>query len=558
MNHPGHRLGVIGAGPKGLYCLERLATHLRWGHATLRPHIHIFEPHGSPGAGPVYDPAQPHYLRLNFANGHIDAWVRGDRPAGTISQPTFVEFLRAHHPDHARADGYAPRALVGEYLEATFSSVLASLREEAAVEVHRERVDQVVSHGERFEIRTPERRLVCDEVLVATGHESRRAPSPDGDPRPALGPYPIDQPGGIAAIEPGQSVAVRGLGLTAIDVALALTEGRGGAFVAEAPGAGRYRYEPTPLSPRVIAPYSRTGRPMVPKDHPTSGPLARESIDVAGETEALAAAADRSAPEALRMIEGCIVGTAARALALTARQPAATEHHIIAHLAHLMERRPLATGQAETELRQGVEVAHGLAEPEADWALGAAWKALYPAIVHLVSARPLDPVWPRFGHLAAEMERVAFGPPAENAARFLSLVDAGVVDLSMASRPMLSRHRQRSTLELEGAVLPVDHFVDAVLAPPGVDADPSPLFASLLDAGLVRTLPHAPGIEVLGDGTCIGRSGEPTVGLAVVGRPTEGCVLGNDTLGRTLHDLPDRWARAATRRLLARRESMCP
>lgn len=541
------RVGVIGAGPKGLYCLERLAKHLTR-DPTVRPEVHVFEPHSSPGAGPVYDPDQPHCLRLNFANGHIDAWERQDGSAGADAQPTFVDFLRRHHPDHAHADGYAPRALVGEYLEATFSTVVDSLRDVATVEVHRERVEQLVACSDGFEVRTPTRNLICDEVLIATGHESRRSSSPDGTPRSALGPYPVDQPGGLSKIGPGQTVAVRGLGLTAIDVALALTEGRGGTFVAYASGAGHYRYLDSPSSPRLIVPFSRTGRPTVPKDHPLSGPLGRESVTVEAELAALARATEHSATDALDTLERCIVTAAVRAITVTSGRSPTTKPQIDAHLISLMERRPLPTGQTETELRQGVLVAHGLAEPGADWALGAAWKALYPAIVDLVAARPLDPVWPRFGRLAAEMERVAFGPPAENAARLLSLVDAGVVDLSMASSP---------TLALGGAATPIDHTVDAVLAPSGLDAHPSPLFASLLDNGLVRRLTKAPGIDVLGDGTCVGRSGAPTVGLAAVGRPTEGCVLGNDTLSRTLHDTPDRWARAVTDRLMARKESMC-
>ena len=68
------RVAIAGLGPKGLFALERLLDHARSLESAMRMQIDVFEPHPVPGAGPIYDPAQPEYLRMNFAAGQIDMW----------------------------------------------------------------------------------------------------------------------------------------------------------------------------------------------------------------------------------------------------------------------------------------------------------------------------------------------------------------------------------------------------------------------------------------------------------------------------------------------------
>jgi diaminopimelate decarboxylase len=85
--------------------------------------------------------------------------------------------------------------------------------------------------------------------------------------------------------------------------------------------------------------------------------------------------------------------------------------------------------------------------------------------------------------------------------------------------------------------------VDAVLSPPGVPDEPGPLHDGLLRDGAVRRRPGRRGLDVDRDASCLDREGRPSAGLSAVGRPTEDAVIGNDTLTRTLHADPDRWAR---------------
>jgi len=546
------RLAVIGLGPKGLYCLERLTIELLRLRPDPRPQVHVFEPHPVPGAGPVYDPTQPWFLRLNYANGNIDVWSRGpDALPGAGG--TFVDFLRDRHPSLDDPAGYAPRAIVGEYLSDMASTVLRELGAVADVRLHPQTVEQIVRDGDGFLIDSADSTDRFDEILVATGHASQAGLGIDGTPGPPLGPYPLDGLAGRAGLDaaaPGSAVAVRGLGLTAIDVCLAMTEGRGGRF----DGTGRAapaHYEPSGHEPAAIVAYSRTGRPMLPKDHPRFGPVIDLEALRSSRSLDTVSGAGRPAGDVIEGIERGLLETAHEALWRATGTRASCDPSVV-----LPGKLRGGTSRAEPAadtLRRAVDVAYGRRPPGADWALGVAWRCHYPELVEMAAQRRLDPVRPAFDRLAAAMERLAFGPPAENGARLLALVDAGLLDLGVAAGPTVRSFggggRRSTVLRTATDTRCVDLVIDAVLAPAGAAAAPSSLLASLFDAGLARTVDSASGVEVTPDGTCVGASGTPTPGLAVVGRATEGCVLGNDTLSRTLHDTPTRWGRRVARRL---------
>ena len=172
------------------------------------------------------------------------------------------------------------------------------------------------------------------------------------------------------------------------------------------------------------------------------------------------------------------------------------------------------------EIERSLAIGAGLAPPDTNWALGHAWRELYPAIVESLGGRALgDEAWPAFARLAARMERLAFGPSPENAAKLLALIDSGRVDL---------RHVHGGPIRS-----PVDAEIDTVLPGPQSRA---PVLDQLVQDGHVHVASGRRGITTDVDGSC-------APGLAVIGRPTEDWVIGNDTLNRALHPQVDRWAR---------------
>ena len=520
-------MAIVGCGPKGLFALERLVAIARKAKSG-QISVDVYEPHPAPGAGPVYDPDQPEYLRMNFAAGQVDMW-----PPGSNLGPSFSEW-RGGVEDVSDED-YPPRAHVGRYLASGFRSIVEGADERCEVEVKGVAVERIRDEGGSWSVGSRHETASYDEVLVATGHANRW----DG----ALGAawsqpqklvsavFPVETALSEATVPRSSVVAVRGFALTMIDAALALTEGRGGRF-----GRGDepylLRYEPGDADVSRIQPFSRTGRPMLAKPDPSSarrsdrlnriasgGRAALTSLPCEGALEAACGILGEVAAESLRAVGG--------------DQEEITRTASIVADAQSGRAMPVEASPAE-EIKRSIAVAVGAGEPGADWALGHAWRVLYPAIVARLGATGLERAeWPAFRRLATEMERISFGPPPVNAAKLLALVECGRVDLSCLT---------------SGPAPEAEIVIDAVIPPPGVrDGQEGPAGLLVRD-GFARTADGRRGVELAPDVTCVGADGLERRGLSVIGRATEDWVIGNDTLNRALHPQAELWARRVVER----------
>ena len=421
------RVAIIGLGPKGLFALERLLHHARAIDPRAAIAIDAFEPHPTPGAGPVYALDQAAYLRMNFRADQVDMWPVGSRAVPAAAQLSFAGW---------RGPGgevYPPRADVGRYL----ADGLERLREHApanvAIRIRPVRVARVEREDGRWAVDGS----AYDEVLVATGHDQVFRPD-------------IRLDG--ARIRPGARVVARGFALTFIDAALALTEGRGGSFEPDGHGL---RYVPGEDDIGVLLPFSRTGLPM----------LAKPALPPEADLEPVAAvgrAAILALPDGFDVVaELEAIVTEVASLSLSGGAPPLTA----------------PVGPAEA-LQRSLAIAMDAAPRDHAWALGHAWRALYPAIVERIGGAGLPAQqWPAFHELARKMERIAFGPPPENAAKLLALIDAGRVDLS--------------ALLSGGENLHADATINTVIPGPGVTGTAQPLLRSLIRYGHARTLPQA-------------------------------------------------------------------
>lgn len=487
------RVAIVGCGPKGTYALERLVGWSN-GSAISGIELTVYEPNPFPGAGPAYDPRSGEHLLMNYPAAKID--LAHPRPPRGYAGPSFVEW------SGRRPDSYAPRAEVGGYLH----EGLLGLLDDApfAVHLHPAGVRGLRRSSEGWIIAAgPEgdQEKDFDEVLLAVGHRS--TPSP-----------PLS---GVAA---GCKVSLRGFGLTAVDLVLELTEGRGGRFAGQ-PWSG-LTYLESNAEPMRIRPWSRSGRPMLVKP---DLPVAQSTLM----SEKVGAA--RARLLTLRDpldLAGLIEIEVALAVELLVGCGAPAEIDRIGSWFERASRGGLPSCADPLGLiRHSLEVAVGGSSPGIEWAIGAAWRESYPAIVSRLShggLRAGDRL--AFRTLAAELERLAFGPPALNAAKLIALAETGILDLSAPTR----------------AASPDEICLDARIAPPGLHPDQDPT-GSLVSAGAVCVPPGLRGIEIDREGRCIGEDGSPTSGLSATGRLTEDWVIGNDSLSRSLHPELDRWAR---------------
>jgi len=283
-----YAIGIVGAGPMCTYALGRLAAAVPAAGLGPALGIVIVDRTGRFGAGAVHSDEQPATSRMNRIAGQIafaaDESHTGREPLLPAGRRRhFVQWLADRHADTGNPrylldPQQAPaRGLHGEALRDAFDGFVAELRDAGALVelVADDAVDLAEEPappgpaGYRLRCATSGDRLL-DEVLLATGHPTNRPTADEAvlqrhaSSSPALRYYPSSYPlAELAAIPAGSRVAITGLGLTAFDVILHLTEGRGGRFSPAADGTpARLSYQPSGREPAVIVAVSPSGLPV--------------------------------------------------------------------------------------------------------------------------------------------------------------------------------------------------------------------------------------------------------------------------------------------------------
>ncbi|OHO64502.1 FAD/NAD(P)-binding domain-containing protein [Corynebacterium sp. HMSC036D02] len=295
-------IAIVGAGPRGISLVERLAAHLRATPLNSPLRLHIID--DAPlGAGRIWDTEQTRTLCMNTLAGAVTLftepnstttapvlegpilyeWIqllRGERPD---IAPAKLELYDSHPPREELADSFAEelaqtrpesnpsRALYGAYLEWVFEVALAQLPENVDVVQHRARALSVEERGEQDAIELSDgTTITADATVLAYGwqvpalSESERplAEAAHSDLRWVRPDNPVEQP--VSAVPAGEKVLVRGLGMGFFDVMALLTIDRGGEFVEDPSTRSGLRYEPSGEEPHFIVSSGR-GYPYIPK-----------------------------------------------------------------------------------------------------------------------------------------------------------------------------------------------------------------------------------------------------------------------------------------------------
>lgn len=276
---------IVGAGPRGLSVLERICANERKSASREEMTIHVVEPQ-RPGAGRVWRTDQSELLLMNTVASQVTVYTDDSvEMEGPIEVgPSLHEWARrvarsggasAQVPDRVLAEArrlgpndYPTRAFYGSYLEDVFRQVVADAPGHVTVRVHRAKAialhDGTPGDAQCLTLSDGTRLPGLDAIVLAQGHVQAQPTQREEDlsqeaaacgllfVRP-VNPADVD----LSAIEPGQAVLLRGLGLNFFDHMALLTVGRGGKF--ERSG-GRLEYRPSGREPRLYA-GSRRGVP---------------------------------------------------------------------------------------------------------------------------------------------------------------------------------------------------------------------------------------------------------------------------------------------------------
>ncbi|MEJ6018614.1 FAD/NAD(P)-binding protein [Corynebacterium sp. H113] len=488
-------IGIVGAGPRGLWAVEELAAHARAHRVPIA--VDVWDP-APPGAGSAYSPEQPDYWTLNVSSRIINS-----------SLGLFDDWRRARGESEPLSH-FPPRALVGQFLAESWQHIGEQAAPFCTVRHVKSRVTSVQRSDNddsswvlsSDDAPTQEYQREYQEVLLVTGHEQNWSGALPRDSR-TVGAYPPEQ---LRGITEGAVVASRGTALTFIDAALELTEGRGGVFARGA--AGELEYQRSGREPGTVFPVGRGGRFMEVKPDPDT-PLANYRDDAALEAACIAVRTCSNIDE----LTAALADYAATLLSVAgAANPRVRDE--VANIPAVIAGADFRDDESAIEaFRCSRDIAVGATSPGARWAVGQAFRQMYPTIVSRVANQNREPLHEEFYRLARILERVAFGPTSENASKLLALIKSGCVDCG----------RLTSSRFLDEA----DFVIDAVLAPQGML--PEMLVAQVLGGQELR-VDGAGGVEGF-------------AGLSVIGRAAEIRLPGSDTLSRELHNVVPRWAR---------------
>lgn len=189
-------VAIVGGGFSGAMLAARLAEA---GVAST-----IIDRTGDFGLGVAYStPFDGHLLN-----------VRSNRMTAIEGRPDdFVQWLSAHHPDHADPEGFAPRRLYGLYVQDRLAAV------ETAHPGLIERITGEATAVEGTSVRLADgRTIAADAVVLATGNPAPKTAAPE-----EAGGRVIGDPWATGALErigDEDDVIVVGTGLTMVDMVL--------------------------------------------------------------------------------------------------------------------------------------------------------------------------------------------------------------------------------------------------------------------------------------------------------------------------------------------------
>jgi hypothetical protein len=612
-----HSVAVIGLGPKGFYCLERLLAEFKARPLEHPLHIHVFNRSINFGASEIYDPALPDYILVNLSVGEVDLWTEEEPPGVAGRGPNFLTWYQeVFHPQKPlRGDEYLSRALVGRYLIEGFQCLLHHLPPDVTVWCHAGEVADIrqLEKGYQLEFageNGPTEQIPADKILLATGHsrivpgaeEKRYQAFASGHSNAVFIPfvYPVVET--MRQIPAGARVAMRGIGLTFIDAALELTEGRGGRF--QRASDGSLFYQASGREPQSIIPFSRTGLPAAPKayDLPLiDRPLtffthsALNDLKKQAGNEKLDLERDIWPLFELEMefqyyLAAMGDGTEKKELESCANNAEGMRRVIESYLcAHPEKQRfdyrtlldPVGARRFESG-EQFASFVECYMEQEIDSArqgltgcgvksAAHIWYEIRKTLGSVLQFGGLTPESHRklIEHYYPRLKRVAFGPALINTEKLLALQRAGLLDFSVARSPRVLTDDDADCFELRcdeipGAVVQAEILVEARYPSMSVPQDATPLYRNLQRRGMVRAYENQPvaggsssycpgAIDMVqGSRFVIDGKGAVNQDIAVIGIPTEGNLVGNLTVTRDSY--ASFWAGEVVRQLRVREQ----
>lgn len=549
-----HRIAIVGAGPRGSFALENILcefSKLANDKASADKlntigvcDVHVYEASRYPGCGPNYAPDQLASNQLNVPLRSVPMASRAQLQ-GIVSLNAFPSFKDWYHHrntiDDTTIDHFPPRAQVGSYLQERFMSLLEVNSEAISVKLITAYVVDVQEQSKRWVLTTDQTTYqtsdqtvennLYDDVLFCIGHQPTALEeqlvrwgkqTDDSEGRVIyMNPYPSERIAHDEQISSKSTVALRGMGLSTIDVVKSLTIERGGRFEAIDELSMKYRYHPSGREPAGIAPFSLDGQPMAPKPineeldlryRPPSAVI--ESIEQTLKNHK----SNEFQNDGLRDQLIDLVSDAALPIyqsLCSDEYPQSTKSNTnnSAHDTQTAIRQWLLDESFKVEsivdtqlptadiMHRFLDMATGQCQPSLDYCIGQVWKHCQPIFYRSLSFRSYrgDVIASAIA-LDQRMKRYAFGPPVEATAYQLALCDANILHFRVADDPDITLTNEGwAFCENQDAIL-ANCLINTVLSEASVDAMDTPIVRKLQRRELINLVHEKLGARAFENG----------------------------------------------------------
>ncbi len=282
------KIAIIGAGPRGMILTSQIINQFKANTNKSKPvDITIFDPHGV--SGHVWRREQWAGLVMNTPVDQItlftDMTVTRTSPA--FDGPSLFEWLgSAEAADYLKkndysqnlidfakniqSSDYSPRVLYGAYIKWFYEELVKQLPYNLTVKLETKEIIQISQNADHIiNLATSDDTYQFDRAVISPGQQDNYQNAEEQK----LSSYaqennifylPPTHPGdaNLNDLPAGETVLIRGLGLSFFDYVSELTLGRGGSYLDN--GDGTLFYQPSGREPKIVA-GSRRGMPYYPK-----------------------------------------------------------------------------------------------------------------------------------------------------------------------------------------------------------------------------------------------------------------------------------------------------
>lgn len=573
------RIAIIGGGPRGLSALEQLFIEISHQSKDNEVIVSLFEPSSNPGSGNVWNTEQ---LRTNWLNISERALKNLKKRESLVLDgltilefPSYTNWLPEDEqdPNEATPDRFPERSKLGTYLNERFNSIAVELQMEGFLKLIKSNVTGIEYKDKNFSLETEDDCYEFDEVLLTVGHQPtklskqvknwKKHEKTNPELKVFEEPYPVDHIISSAKITKDSTVAIRGFGLAMIDVMRALTIGRGAEFALLNNRTFESKFITNDQVPDKIIAFSLDGEPMVPK--PLSAKIDADyeptdkEIETFGETISNNTHGKKDVLDNSFLIEA--ISEVSSRIYLDLEDKA---------LAHSLNKEELKTvirswlkdsdfknklitpSSEKTVLKIKKFIEMGLAKTEIslDYCVGQVWRHCQPTLYEKFSHSNLkDDVIASVIALDERMKRYSYGPPIESMQQILSLVDAGILDLDLATDPEIKEVKKGWRLKKGKSQYTAQIMINSVLDAPKIMDVTSPIVCDLLSNNLIEPIHSELGINTHKNGYIEISEEKEFIPLAVLGRLAKGSVIGVDAILECFGPRVNDWAKAVVKRV---------